>query len=183
MVSEDWGGDTITVPVSAKTKQGIDELLEMVLLTAEMQELKANPARKAKGTVIEAKLDKGRGAVATLLVQNGTLHVGDSILVGTTYGKIRAMFDDKGKKTKTGPSIPVEVLGLSEVPSAGDKFTVVKDEKTARQIAEARKLKLKEQQSFAHRVSLEDLYSQIQEGKVKELSLIVKADVQDLLKL
>lgn len=179
LVSEDWGGDTITVPVSAKTKQGIDELLEMVLLTAEMQELKANPARKAKGTVIEAKLDKGRGAVATLLVQNGTLHVGDSILVGTTYGKIRAMFDDKGKKTKTaGPSIPVEVLGLSEVPSAGDKFTVVKDEKTARQMAEARKLKLKEQQSFAHRVSLEDLYSQIQEGKVKELSLIVKADVQ-----
>lgn len=179
LVSEDWGGDTITVPVSAKTKQGIDELLEMVLLTAEMQELKANPSRKARGTVVEAKLDKGRGAVATLLVQNGTLHVGDSILVGTTYGKIRAMFDDKGKKTKAaGPSIPVEVLGLSEVPSAGDKFTVVKDEKTARQMAEARKLKVKEQQSFAHRVSLEDLYSQIQEGKVKELSLIVKADVQ-----
>lgn len=179
LLAEDWGGDTITVPVSAKSKLGIDELLEMVLLTAEMQELKANPARKAKGTVVEAKLDKGRGAVATLLVQNGTLHVGDSILVGTTYGKIRAMFDDKGKKTKiAGPSIPVEVLGLSEVPSAGDKFTVVKDEKTARQMTESRKLKIKEQQSFGHRVSLEDLYSQIQEGKVKELSLIVKADVQ-----
>lgn len=179
LISEDWGGDTITVPVSAKTKQGLDELLEMVLLTAEMLELKANPARKARGTVVEAKLDKGRGAVATLLVQNGTLHVGDAILVGTTYGKIRAMFDDKGKKTKAaGPSIPVEILGLSEVPSAGDRFTVVKDEKTARQMAEARKLKIKEQQSFAHRVSLEDLYSQIQEGKVKELSLIVKADVQ-----
>ncbi|NLP28406.1 MAG: translation initiation factor IF-2 [Clostridia bacterium] len=179
LVSEDWGGDTITVPVSAKTKDGIDELLEMVLLTAEMQELKANPGRKARGTVIEAKLDKGRGAVATLLVQNGTLNVGDAILVGTTYGKIRAMFDDKGKKTKSaGPSIPVEVLGLSEVPSAGDRFTVIKDEKTARQMAEARKIKLKDQLTFSHRVSLEDLYSQIQEGKVKELSLIVKADVQ-----
>ncbi len=178
MIAEDWGGDVITVPVSAKNKQGIDDLLEMVLLTAEMMELKANPSRNAKGTVIEAKLDKGRGPVATLLVQNGTLHVGDSILVGTTYGKIRAMFDDKGKKIKSaGPSIPAEVLGLSEVPSAGDRFTVIRDEKTARQMAEARKEKIKDQQ-ISHRVSLEDLYSQIQEGKVKELGLIVKADVQ-----
>jgi translation initiation factor IF-2 len=178
MLAEDWGGDVITVPVSAKNKEGIDDLLEMVILTAEMMELKASPARKAKGTVVEAKLDKGRGPVATLLVQNGTLHVGDSILVGTTYGKIRAMFDDKGKKIKSaGPSIPVEILGLSEVPSAGDRFTVIRDEKTARQMADARKDKIKDQQ-VSHRVSLEDLYSQIKEGKVKELGLIVKADVQ-----
>lgn len=152
----------------------------MVLLTSEMGELKADPKRKAKGTVIEAKLDKGRGAVATLLIQNGTLHVGDSILVGSTYGRIRAMFDDKGKSIKAaGPSIPVEILGLSEVPSAGDRFTVVKDEKTARNMAETRKQKIKDE-SFhsANRVSLEDLYSQIQEGTVKELGIIVKADVQ-----
>ena len=180
LVVEDWGGDIIAVPVSAKTRENIDTLLEMVLLTSEMQELKADAGRKAKGTVVEAKLDKGRGAVATLLVQNGTLHVGDSILVGSTYGRIRAMFDDSGKKIKSaGPSIPVEVLGLSEVPAAGDRFTVVKDEKTARNMAEARKEKIR-QESFAtsHRVSLEDLYSQIKEGSVKELSVIVKADVQ-----
>ena len=180
LVVEDWGGDIIAVPVSAKTRENIDTLLEMVLLTSEMQELKADAGRKAKGTVVEAKLDKGRGAVATLLVQNGTLHMGDSIIVGSTYGRIRAMFDDSGKKIKSaGPSIPVEVLGLSEVPAAGDRFTVVKDEKTARNMAEARKEKIR-QQSFAtsHRVSLEDLYSQIKEGSVKELSVIVKADVQ-----
>lgn len=178
LVSEDWGGDTICVPVSAKQGENIDQLLEMVILTAEMQELKANPERKAKGTVIEAKLDKGRGAVASLLVQNGTLHVGDAILVGSTYGRIRAMFDDEGKKINSaGPSIPVEVLGLSEVPAAGDRFIQVKDEKTARQMAEARKEKIKETQN-SHRVSLEDLYSQIKEGTVKELSIIVKADVQ-----
>ncbi len=180
LVAEDWGGDTICVPVSAKTGENLDQLLEMVLLTSEMAELKADPKRKAKGTVIEAKLDKGRGAVATLLIQNGTLHVGDSILVGSTYGRIRAMFDDKGKSIKNaGPSIPVEILGLSEVPSAGDRFTVVKDEKTARNMAETRKQKIKDE-SFhsANRVSLEDLYSQIQEGTVKELSIIVKADVQ-----
>lgn len=180
LVAEDWGGDTICVPVSAKTGENIEQLLEMVLLTAEMAELKADPKRKAKGTVIEAKLDKGRGAVATLLIQNGTLHVGDSILVGSTYGRIRAMFDDKGKSIKNaGPSIPVEILGLSEVPSAGDRFAVVKDEKTARNMAEIRKQKLKDE-SFhsANRVSLEDLYSQIQEGTVKELGIIVKADVQ-----
>jgi translation initiation factor IF-2 len=180
MISEDWGGDTICVPVSAHTKEGIDNLLEMIILTAEMQELKGNANRNAKGTVVEAKLDKGRGPVATLLVQNGTLHVGDSILVGTTYGRIRAMFDDKGKKIKSaGPSIPVEVLGLSEVPSGGDKFNVTKDEKTAREMAEKRKEKQRaEHLHSSNKVSLEDLYSQIQEGKVKELGVIVKADVQ-----
>ena len=180
LVSEDWGGDTICVPVSAKTGENLDSLLEMILLTAEMQELTADPNRKSKGTVIEAKLDKGRGAVASLLIQNGTLHVGDSILVGSTYGRIRAMFDDMGKKIKSaGPSIPVEVLGLSEVPAAGDRFVVVKDEKTARNMAEIRKDKIRtESHQTSHRVSLEDLYSQIQEGKVKELSIIVKADVQ-----
>ena len=180
LVAEDWGGDTICVPVSAKTGENLDSLLEMILLTAEMQELTADPNRKSKGTVIEAKLDKGRGAVASLLIQNGTLHVGNSILVGSTYGRIRAMFDDMGKKIKSaGPSIPVEVLGLSEVPAAGDRFVVVKDEKTARNMAEIRKDKIKtESHQASHRVSLEDLYSQIQEGKVKELSIIVKADVQ-----
>ncbi len=180
LVAEDWGGDTICVPVSAKTGENLEQLLEMVLLTSEMAEFKADPKRKAKGTVIEAKLDKGRGAVATLLIQNGTLHVGDSILVGSTYGRIRAMFDDKGKSIKkAGPSIPVEILGLSEVPAAGDRFTVVKDEKTSRNMAELRKQKIKDE-SFhsANRVSLEDLYNQIQEGTVKELGIIVKADVQ-----
>ena len=176
---EDWGGDVASVPVSAKTRQGLDDLLEMILLTSEMLEAKANPNRDAKGTVIEAKLDKGRGAVASLLVQNGTLHVGDSILVGNTYGRIRAMFDHKGKNVKeAGPSVPVEVLGLSEVPVSGDKFEVVKDEKTARNIAEERKEAAKSAYLNTNKVSLEDLYSQIQEGKVKELSIIVKADVQ-----
>ncbi len=180
LLVESWGGDVISEEVSAKQNLNIDKLLEMVLLSAEMLELKANENRKAKGTVIEAKLDKGRGAVATLLVQNGTLHVGDSILVGSTYGRIRAMFDDTGKKIKTaGPSIPVEVLGLSEVPEAGDRFNQVKDEKTARNMADSRKQKLKaETLQASHRVSLEDLYSQIKEGKVKELAIIVKADVQ-----
>jgi translation initiation factor IF-2 len=180
LISEDWGGDTICVPVSAHTKEGIETLLEMIILTAEMQELKGNPNRNAKGTVVEAKLDKGRGPVATLLVQNGTLEVGDSILVGTTYGRIRAMFDDKGKKIKSaGPSIPVEILGLSEVPAGGDRFHVTKDEKTARDMADKRKEKDRaEHMHSTNKVSLEDLYSQIQEGKVKELGVIVKADVQ-----
>ena len=180
LVSEDWGGDTICVPVSAKTGENLESLLEMVLLTAEMQELQADPNRKATGTVIEAKLDKGRGAVASLLIQNGTLNVGDSILVGSTYGRIRAMFDDRGKKIKSaGPSIPVEILGLSEVPAAGDRFIVCKDEKTARNMAEVRKQKIKaDSHQASNRVSLEDLYSQIQEGKVKELAIVVKADVQ-----
>jgi translation initiation factor IF-2 len=180
LVAEDWGGDTVCVPVSAHTKEGIDNLLEMIILSSELLELKSNPNRNAKGTVIEAKLDKGRGPVATLLVQNGTLNVGDSILVGSTYGRIRAMFDDKGKKIKAaGPSIPVEILGLSEVPAAGDRFHAVKDEKTAREMAEKRKEKIRnEYLQSTHKVSLEELYSQIQEGKVKELSIIVKADVQ-----
>ncbi|MDR5586886.1 MULTISPECIES: translation initiation factor IF-2 [Clostridium] len=180
LVVEEWGGDVICEEVSAKSNLNIDKLLEMVLLTAEMLELKANKERKAKGTVIEAKLDKGRGPVATLLVQNGTLHVGDAIIVGSTYGRIRAMFDDTGKKIKSaGPSIPVEVLGLSEVPEAGDRFNQVKDEKTARIMADKRKDKEKSDSLMSgNRVSLEDLYSQIKEGKVKELGIIVKADVQ-----
>ncbi|GAA0723049.1 translation initiation factor IF-2 [Clostridium malenominatum] len=179
LLAEDWGGDVITVPVSAHTKEGIDTLLEMVVLTAEMEELKANSKRNARGTVIEAKLDKGRGPVASLLVQNGTLSVGDSILVGTTYGRIRAMFDDKGKRIKSaGPSIPVEILGLSEVPSAGDRFNEVKDEKTAREMADKRKEKVRGEYLSTNKVSLEDLYSQIKEGKIKELNLIIKADVQ-----
>ncbi|SUY61707.1 translation initiation factor IF-2 [Clostridium sporogenes] len=180
LVAEDWGGDTICVPVSAHTKEGIDDLLEMILLSSEILELKANPNRKAKGTIVEAKLDKGRGAVATLLIQNGTLRVGDSIVVGSTYGRIRAMFNDKGKNIKSaGPSTPVEILGLSEVPEAGDKFYQVKDEKTARGIADKRKEKIRDEYlQSTHKVSLEDLYNQIQEGTVKELGLIVKADVQ-----
>ncbi|MGL5615715.1 MAG: translation initiation factor IF-2 [Sarcina sp.] len=180
LLVEDWGGDVIAVPVSAKTGENLETLLEMVVLSAEIQALVANPHRKAKGTVIEAKLDKGRGAVASLLVQDGTLKTGDSIVVGNTYGRIRAMFDDDGEKIESaGPSIPVEILGLSEVPAAGDRFIVVKDEKTARQMAEVR-VESQRQAGFnsANRVSLEDLYSQIKEGKVKELSVIIKADVQ-----
>ncbi|MCW6071790.1 translation initiation factor IF-2 [Clostridium botulinum] len=180
LVAEDWGGDTICVPVSAHTKEGIDDLLEMILLSSEILELKANPNRKAKGTVVEAKLDKGRGPVATLLIQNGTLRVGDSIVVGSTYGRIRAMFNDKGRNIESaGPSTPVEILGLSEVPEAGDKFYQVKEEKTARGIADKRKEKIRDEYlQSTHKVSLEDLYNQIQEGTVKELGLIVKADVQ-----
>ncbi|NFS08003.1 translation initiation factor IF-2 [Clostridium botulinum] len=180
LVAEDWGGDTVCVPVSAHTKEGIDELLEMILLSSEILELKATPNRKAKGTVVEAKLDKGRGPVATLLVQNGTLTVGDSIVVGSTYGRIRAMFNDKGENIQSaGPSTPVGILGLSEVPEAGDKFYQVKDEKTARGIADKRKEKIRDEYlQSTHKVSLEDLYNQIREGKVKELGLIVKADVQ-----
>ena len=180
LVAEDWGGDTVCVPVSAKTKEGLDSLLEMILLTAEMLELKGNSARKGKGTVIEARLDKGKGPVASLLVQNGTLKVGEAIIVGNTYGRIRAMLDDKGNKIKSaGPSIPVEISGLSDVPAAGDRFYVVKNEKCAREMAEGRQQKLREQQMKSSKnVSLEDLYSQIKEGKVKELNIIVKADVQ-----
>lgn len=179
MISEDWGGDTIMVEVSAKKRMNIDKLLEMVVLTAEVMELKADPKRRAKGTVVEAELDKGRGPVATLLVQNGTLSVGDSILVGNTYGRVRAMFDDKGKKIKSaGPSIPVEVLGLSDVPQAGDRFSEVKDEKTARGMAQARVQKDRAHSQSSGRMSLEELYSQISEGVVKELPIIVKADVQ-----
>ncbi|MDD2680289.1 MAG: translation initiation factor IF-2 [Candidatus Omnitrophica bacterium] len=178
--SEDWGGKTITVPVSAKTGQGIDDLLEMILLEAQMLELKANPNRLAKGIVIEAQMSKGRGPVATLLVQNGTLHLNENIIVGNFYGKIRAMFNDHGQGvTSVAPSVPVEVLGVSGVPAAGEQFFAIADEKKAKELAASRLEKEKQQQikTFKH-VSLEDLHAQILEGKIKELKLIVKADVQ-----
>jgi len=180
LLVEEWGGDVIAVPVSAKKHENIDQLLEMVLLTADILELKANPDKQAKGTVIEATLDKNRGPVATLLVQRGTLRVGDFVLSGSTYGHIRSMVNDKGKKIKeAGPSIPVEVFGLNEVPEAGDLFYVVTDEKLAKQLAEKRKVQAREKSIKSRgRVSLEDLFSQIQEGQVKELNLIVKADVR-----
>lgn len=180
LISEEWGGDTIMVPVSAKKGMGISELLDMILLVAEMGELKANPNRNAKGKVIESKLDKGRGPVATLLVQTGTLHVGDFLIVGTTQGRIRAMFDYKGRSVKVaGPSMPVEILGLNEVPEAGDDFIAVENEKLAKQVADKRQ-KEKHQQEIAHnsKVSLEDLFAQIKEGEIKELNIILKADVQ-----
>ncbi len=180
LVPEEWGGDTICVEVSAKMKTNIDQLLEMVLLVAEMKELKANPNRLAKGTVIEAQLDKGRGPVATLLVQNGTMKVGDILVAGTAVGRVRAMVDDKGKQIKkAGPSIPVEVLGLSEVPEGGDVFYVVEDERKAREVVEARKFKQKQEaQKASQAVSLENLFEQIEAGKMKDLNIIVKADVQ-----
>lgn len=179
LLLEEWGGDTIGVSVSAHTGEGIDDLLEMVLLVADMAELKANPDRKAVGTVIEAKLDKGRGPVATVLVQKGTLRVGDSIVTGAAYGKVRAMTNDKGKRiAKAGPSTPVEVIGLSEVPNSGDKLAVTSDDKTARHIAEDRKQRIRTAQlKPTQRISLEDLFNQIKEGKVKELNVIIKADV------
>lgn len=180
LLAEDWGGDTICVPVSAKKKIGIENLLEMILLVAEMQELKANPNRKAKGTVIEAKLDKSRGPVATVLIQNGTLNAGDFFVVGTTNGKVRTMIDDKGKLVKkAGPSTPVEITGLSDVPDAGDIFIIVDDEKVSKQISEKRKEKFRQEHLQSNqRISLDELFSQIQEGKVKDLNIIVKADVQ-----
>ncbi|MBR5613683.1 MAG: translation initiation factor IF-2 [Clostridia bacterium] len=180
LVPEEWGGDTICVEVSAKMKQNIDQLLEMVLLVAEMKELKANPNRLAKGTVIEAQLDKGRGPVATLLVQNGTLKTGDIVVAGTAVGRVRAMNDDKGKAIKkAGPSIPVEILGLSEVPDGGDVFYAVEDERKAREVVEARKFKAKQEaQKQSQAVSLENLFEQIEAGKTKDLNIIVKADVQ-----
>lgn len=180
LVPEDWGGETITVPVSAKSRQGLDHLLEMILLVAEMAELKANPKRLAKGTVVEAELDKGRGPVATVLVQNGTLEIGDAIVAGTAFGKVRAMLDDKGRRVKkAGPSTPVEVLGLSDVPQAGDVFHAVEDEKKARSIATKRTNKKREEEfKSTSKVSLDDLFKQIQEGQVKDLNIIIKADVQ-----
>jgi translation initiation factor IF-2 len=180
LVPEEWGGDTIFCKLSAKTGEGIDNLLEMILLVSEMEELKANPNRRATGTVIEAKLDKGRGPVATLLIQAGTLHVGDPIVVGCTYGRVRAMVNDTGRRVKeAGPSTPVEITGLHEVPQAGDRFMVFEDEKKARQIAEERAQKqLMEQRSMKTRVSLDDLFEQIKQGDMKELNIIVKADVQ-----
>jgi translation initiation factor IF-2 len=180
LVPEEWGGDTITVPVSALKKEGLDELLEMILLVAEMQELKANPNRPAVGTVIEAQLDKNRGPVATVIVQKGTLNVGDAVICGITSGKIRAMFDDKGKRLKSaGPSMPVAILGLSEVPEAGDKLYVVKDEKTARAYAEKKKEEIRQEQLKAtQKVSLDSLFERIQSGEMKELNVIVKSDTR-----
>ncbi|MBQ9165335.1 MAG: translation initiation factor IF-2 [Oscillospiraceae bacterium] len=181
LVSEDWGGDTIICPISAKTGMGIDDLLENVLLVAEMRELKANPDRAARGAVVEARLDKGRGPVATLLVQNGTLKQGDIIIAGTAVGRVRAMTDYRGKPVKTaGPSVPVEITGMAEVPSAGDDFYAVADERMARELAEQRKQENKDAMNApaAKKVSLDDLFSQIQVGDMKELKVIVKADVQ-----
>ena len=180
LVPEEWGGDTIICPISAKTGDGIDNLLEMVNLTAEMQELKANPNRSAHGAVIEARLDKGRGPVATLLVQNGTLHQGDVIIAGTAVGRVRAMTNAKGEKvTEAGPSVPVEIIGMGEVPGAGDDFHAVADERMARELVEQRKHEQKMASSSpVGKVSLEDLFSQIKQGEMKDLNIIVKADVQ-----
>ena len=180
LVPEEWGGDTICVPVSAKTQMGIDSLLESILLVAEMAELKANPNRPAKGVVIEARLDKGRGPVATLLVQNGTLHSGDTIVAGTAVGRVRVMVNEKGRRLKeAGPSVPVEITGLAETPNAGDSFDAVSDEKLARELVEQRKQKEKEEQFKAfHKVTLDNLFSSLKEGEMKELAIVVKADVQ-----
>ncbi|MEW6424571.1 MAG: translation initiation factor IF-2 [Bacillota bacterium] len=181
LVPEEWGGQTICVPVSAKTRQGLGDLLEMILLVAEISDLKANPDRPARGTIIEAELDKGRGPVATVLVQNGTLRVGDNVLAGTAAGRVRAMTDHLGRRVKSvGPSTPVEVLGFSDVPQAGDILYVVADEKLARQIAAKRILRKREEEikAAAPKVSLDDLFKQIKEGQVKELNIILKADVQ-----
>ena len=180
LVPEQWGGDTICVPVSALTGEGIDKLLESVLLVAEMMELKANPDRKAKGVVIEARLDKGRGPVASLLVQNGTLHPGDILVAGTAVGRVRIMNDENGKPLKAaGPSTPVEITGLAEVPNAGDSFDAVSDERLARQLVEQRKAKQKEERfNAAEKVTLDNLVSHLEDGEMKELSIIVKAEVQ-----
>jgi len=180
LIPEEWGGDTICVPVSAIQKTGLDELLEMILLVAEMLELKANPNRLAKGIIVEAQLDKGRGPIATVLVQNGTLKVGDFIVVGTVAGRVRAMVNDQGERVKKAlPATPVEVLGLSEVPQAGDILVAMADEKVAKSIAEERKFKKKEEELLSRRrVTLDDLFNQIQEGTIKDLNIVIKADVQ-----
>nr|WP_316626224.1 translation initiation factor IF-2 [uncultured Ruminococcus sp.] len=180
LVPEEWGGDTPCIPVSAKTKQGLDDLLEMVALVAEMKELKANPDRAAKGTVIEARLDKGRGPIATVLVQNGTLHKGDIIIAGTSVGRVRVMTNDKGERVQAaGPSVPVEITGLDEVPTGGDTFDAVSDERLARTLVEQRKSEKKEEIFNARtKVTLDNLFDQMKLGEVKELQIIVKADVQ-----
>lgn len=181
LIAEDWGGSTTFVPVSAHTKEGIDELLEMILLTAEVNELKANPNRKARGIVIEAELDKGRGPVATILVQKGTLRVGDAVAAGSCYGKIRAMIDDTGRRVKEAtPSMPVEILGLNDVPNAGEIIMATESEKEARNIADTfiAEGKKKLLDDTKHKVSLDALFEQIQAGNMKELDLIIKADVQ-----
>lgn len=180
LVPEEWGGDVICVPISAKTGEGVDTLLEMLTVVSEVKELKANPERLAKGTVIEAKLDKGRGPVATILIQNGTLHTGDVVIAGTAVGRVRMMFDDRGKKIDTaGPSVPVEITGLVEVPSAGDIFNAVEDEKLARELVDQRRHAEKQIQFSSYtKVTLDNLFSQIESGEVKELPIIIKADVQ-----
>ena len=180
LIPEEWGGDTPCIPVSAKTKEGLDELLEMVALVAEMKELKANPDRAAKGTVIEARLDKGRGPIATMLVQNGTLHKGDIVIAGTCVGRVRVMTNDKGERvTEAGPSVPVEITGLDEVPTGGDVFDAVTDERLARTLVDQRKAAKKEEIFNAQtKVTLDNLFDQMKLGEVKELQIIVKADVQ-----
>ena len=180
LVPEDWGGDVICVPVSAATGMGIDNLLEMITVVADVQELKANPKRLAKGTVVEARLDKGRGPVATLLVQNGTLHTGDVLIAGTSVGRVRQMINDRGQVvTEAGPSIPVEITGMAEVPAAGDTFNAVEDERLARELVEQRRQEQKEQQFKSYqKITLDNLFSQIAEGEMKELPIVVKADVQ-----
>ena len=180
LVSEEWGGDTIVCPISAKTGEGIDNLLENLVVLAEVLELKANPNRAAKGTVIEARLDRGRGPIMTVLVQNGTLHQGDIIIAGTAVGHVRTMINDKGQRvTEAGPSIPVEIAGMSEVPNAGDVFNAVDDERMARELVEERKEKEKERTlGVAKKVTLDDLFARIQQGEIKDFNIIVKADVQ-----
>ena len=180
LVPEEWGGDVICVPVSAVTGMGIQDLLESIILVAEVKELKANPNRRAKGAVIEARLDKGQGPVATVLVQKGTLHQGDIVIAGTAVGRVRVMRDDQGRSLKTaGPSTPVEITGLTEVPAAGDLFDAVEDEKLARELADQRAAEAKEKQFASYKkVTLDNLFSQIAEGERKELAIIVKADVQ-----
>jgi translation initiation factor IF-2 len=180
LVIEEWGGDVICVPVSAKTGEGIENLLEQVLVVAEVAELKANPNRPAKGAVVEARLDKGRGPIATLLIQNGTLHTGNVIIAGTAVGRVRVMTDDKGNiVTEAGPSQPVEITGLAEVPAAGDIFNAVADERLARELVEERRHRQKQEQFAQYqKVTLDNLFSQIEQGSIKELPIIVKADVQ-----
>ncbi|MEO1816461.1 MAG: translation initiation factor IF-2 [Acetobacterium sp.] len=179
LVVEEWGGETIAVNVSAKTGEGIESLLEMIIMMSEMEELTADPGREARGSVIESQIKRGKGSVATLLVQQGTLHVGDSIISGTTYGKIRTMIDDKGKRLKkAGPSTPVEISGLSDIPAAGDDFIVLENEKEARQLAEKRKEMQKGERQRRSNVSLDDLFSQIQDGNIQDVNIIIKADVQ-----
>ena len=180
LVPEDWGGSTIFVNLSAMKREGIDDLLEMILLVSEVEELKANPDKSAWGTVIDAQLDKGRGPVASLLVQNGTLHVGESLVVGSTFGRVRAMINDLGQRIEeAGPSTPIEITGLNDVPQAGDQFLVFKDEKKARQIGEARQQKyIQENRSEQTKVSLDDLFEQIKQGEMKDINIIIKADVQ-----
>ena len=180
LVPEEWGGDTPCIPVSAVKKEGIDDLLEMILLVADMKELKANPDRAAKGTVIEARLDTGRGPIATVLVQNGTLHAGDIVVAGTTVGRVRAMMNDRGERVKeAGPSVPVEITGLNDVPTGGDIFNAVSDERLARELVEQRINEQKEEMFNAQtRVTLENLFDRMQQGDMKELKIIVKADVQ-----